>query len=142
MFERGAGPENTHVLVNFFVSDAEIVRMPTARSLAQLVVNVFRRSVRKVLFLSKPLREFAIDPAIAFSVAGRVHSLLDMDDAAFGRAADAFLFFLHTSGQDHVRVMRGLRHKEIDDTEEFELLQGLLSELGIRKGNEWIEARG
>src|SRR6266403_1467007 len=90
MIERRTGPENAHVLVNFFVGDAEIVRVPAARSFAQLVINVFRRSVGKVVSLPKPFREFAIDPAIAFSVAGRVHSLLDMDDAAFGRAADAF----------------------------------------------------
>src|ERR1700719_13111 len=38
--------------------------------------------------------------------------------------------------------MCGLRHEEVDDTEEFELLQGFLSELGIRKGDERIEARG
>src|SRR5580704_7775148 len=65
-----------------------------------------------------------------------------MDDAAFGRATDAFLFFLQTSRQDHIRVMCGLRHKKIDDAEEFELLQGLHCELGIRKGNKWIEAGG
>src|SRR4029077_15988688 len=38
--------------------------------------------------------------------------------------------------------MCGLRHEEVDDTEEFELLQGFLSEPGIRKGDERIEARG
>src|SRR6266403_5942575 len=49
MIERRTGPENAHVLVNFFVGDAEIVRRPTAGSFAQLVVNLFRRSVRKIL---------------------------------------------------------------------------------------------
>src|SRR5580698_1350773 len=62
MIERRARPENTHVLVDLFVGDAEIVRSPTARSFAQLIVNVSRRSVRKVLLLPQPFREFAIDP--------------------------------------------------------------------------------
>src|ERR1700722_4112489 len=142
MIERRTRPENAHVLVDLFVGDAEIVRSPTARSFAQLIVNFSCRSVWKELLLPQPFREFALDPAIAFSVAGRVHRLLDMDDAAFGRAADAFLFFLQTSGKDYIRVMCGLRHEEVDDAEEFELLQGFFSELGIRKGNEWIEAGG
>src|ERR1700751_2065861 len=48
MIERRTRPENAHVFVDFFVGDAEIVRSPTARSFAQLIGNVSRRSVRKV----------------------------------------------------------------------------------------------
>src|SRR5205814_9650380 len=86
VIERGTGPKNSHVLVDLFVGDAEIVREPAPRRFAQLFVNIFRGGVRKILPFSEAFREFAIDPAIAFGVPGRVHGFLDMNDE-IGRAS-------------------------------------------------------
>ena len=65
-----------------------------------------------------------------------------MNDSAFVRAADAFLFFLQTASEDDVRVVRGFGHKEIHNAKEFQFLESFLRELRIRKRDERIEAAG
>src|SRR5438552_14567499 len=139
VIERGAGPENSHVLVDLFVGDAEIVRMPAPRRFAQLVVNLLCGVIRKVLSFAQALGEFNINPAIAFGVSRRVHSLLNMNHTPLVRAADSFLFFLQTASENHVGVVRGLGHKEVHNTEEFKFFEGLLCELRIGKRIQWIE---
>src|SRR5205814_10231534 len=85
MIERGTGPKNSHVLVDLFVGDAEIVREPAPSGFAQLFVDIFRVGVRKILPFSEAFREFPIDPAIVFGVPGRVHGVPEMNVAALFR---------------------------------------------------------
>ena len=57
--------------------------------------------------------------------ARRVNGLLNMDDAAFHVARDAFFFLLQASGENDVGVVRRLGHEEIDDAEELQLARAL-----------------
>src|SRR5260370_14054485 len=79
---------------------------------------------------------------MGWGVAGWIDSVVDLDDAAFGAADDAFLFLLHAAGQHHVGMMRCFRKKEIDNAEELQFLQSLAREIRVGQRDQRIEADG
>src|SRR5215472_11934604 len=115
MVERRARPKHPHVFVDLLVSDAIVVGMSAARRFPQLVVNLARRAVWKELFLAETLGDFAVDPTVASGVSGRIDGFPDVNDTAFGRTADSFLFFLETAGQHDVGIVSGFGHEKIHD---------------------------
>ena len=100
------------------------------------------RGSRKGKYWPRP-RRCARSQMIAESrarVAGRIHRLLDVDDAGLHAGSDAFLFFLQAAGQHHIGMRGGLGEEEVDHAEKFELLQGLAREIRVGQRDQRIEA--
>ena len=140
MFQRWARPEHAQLTVNFFVSDAVVIRVAAARGLAQLVKNGARAFVIEKSLLSEPPGQVAINCPVRARVARRINHLLDVQHAALDIRHHAFVLLLQAAGQHHVRVMRGFGKEEIHHAEKLELLQRLASEIRVRQRHERIEA--
>ena len=85
-------------------------------------------------------REILDDAPIFARFAGRVHRLVDLDDAAFDLRDSALVFFLETAGQDDVGVARGVVQEEVDGDKMLELVERACDEAAVRQRDLRVEA--
>src|SRR6185369_2357259 len=115
-----AGPEDAHLLLDLFVGNARVVSDTALAGDAQLVEDLARALEREATRTTERVREILNDAPVLPRLAGALHSLVDLDHAAFDLCDGAFILFMQAAGQDDVRVTRGVVEKEIDRREELQ----------------------
>src|SRR5262245_8989436 len=117
------GPKNPVLALDLFIADAGVIGDAGAGRHAQLVENLSRVGKSETMGPVQRLGNVLNDTPIFPRLAGALHSLVDLDDAALGGCDNTFVFFLQRTGQDHIRITRGVTKEEIDGDVEFQLLE-------------------
>src|SRR5215472_10364718 len=133
MIQRGTWPKHALLLIDLFIGDAVVIGDAALGGASQLLEYFAGLAEGKVFASAEEAGQIADDLGIPPRVAGRVDRLLNMDHARLHARGDALFFLLKAAGQYDVRMGGGLGEEEIDDTEEFQLLQGFAREVGVRQ---------
>src|ERR1051326_2834687 len=140
MVEIGAGPKNSFLFVDSFISNAVIIGNSAPGGNAKLLKNVGWILERKIPAATKPMRDINNDVGILARLAGRIDALLPVNYTAFRAAPKPVFFFMQTAGEDYVGVMRGLGHEEVDHSEVLQVRQRFAREVGVWQRNKRVEA--
>src|SRR5437667_6315640 len=125
MIERGARPKDAHLFVHPLASDAKVISYSTLRSNPQLLENIGRVLEGKELAAAQPVGQINNDVGIAPGLTRWIDAVAPVNHPAFGAATHPVFFLMQAACQDHIRMMRGFRKKEIDHAEELQLRQRL-----------------
>src|SRR5579883_19626 len=140
MFRCRTRPKDPLHLINLLVGDAVVVSHTTTRRLAQFFQDVGGISEWEERCFPEAMSQIYDDRGIATGISWRVHGFLPMDDATFGTASDAILFFLQTAGENYICVVRSLRQEEVNDTEELQSRQRLARKVSVRQRDQRVKA--
>ena len=133
MLLRRAGPEDSVLLFDLFISDAGIIDNATLRCLTQLFKN-FTGGVERKTALPTERFGYVLDYApVLPGVTGRLNRLVDLDDATFDLRDDTFVLFLKRPGEHYVCVMCRLAEEEIYGNVKLELFKGLPYKTVVRQ---------
>src|SRR5690348_3613873 len=133
-------PKDALLLVDALVRDAVVIGESATRGDAKLFQNVGRILKRKILTTPQTMCDVNNDVGITTRLTWRINAFLPVDDASLGAASKPVFLFVQTSSQHDVRMMRRLRHEEVDHPKELQLRQRFAREVGIGKRNQGIEA--
>src|SRR5262249_11460031 len=140
MAERRTGPEDAHVLFDLGVGHSAVIRHAAFRCGGKVAKNVVGDYIWETILRSKPGCEIRQDLPVHPSVTWRRHAGTKSDTSAFTRCDSAFVFFLQRSRQHDIGMTRGLGKKEINTSEELELVERSTRAIGVWNRNQRIEA--
>ena len=128
VIERRARPEDAHLLVDLLPGNPEIVGHTAFRGNAQLVEDLLRRAVHKLVGGTEPRGEVADDPPILPGARRRIDCLLMVDDAALDVGGGAFVLFHQGARQNHICMLCRFGKEEVAGGEELQLLERFANE--------------
>jgi hypothetical protein len=140
MIERRARPENALLPLDFFISDAVIIRRAAFAGHAQFVPNLPDIRVLKLFFASQSFAQITENLPVAARLARRINRLFNANHAALGAGDGSFVFLVQRTGQNDVGVARGFAHEKFDDGKMLQLRQHFLGEIRVRQTHDGIDA--
>src|SRR4030095_3784124 len=117
-----AGPEHAELPIDFLVGHAGVVGDTALAGHAKLLEDLARHAEGEPSGPSKRLCDVLDDAPVFARLAGTVHGLVDLDDAAFYLCHRALVLLVEAAGQHHIGVPRGVVQEEVDGDVELELV--------------------
>ena len=118
-----AGPEHTEVALDFLVGHARVIGNPAFAGDAQLLEDLARTGKRESVRPLERARDVLDDAPVLPRLAGTLHGLVDLDDAALDLRDQPFILLVKRAGQHDVGMAGRVVQEEIDGDEKLELLE-------------------